>query len=363
MLSFNNLLNRSLKNIAMKKLLLIFIAVIVCSTSYAQSKKVLFEEFTNASCPPCAANNPALKVYMESKGDSIIGVKYHTNFPGFDPMYNANPTHVEQRRGGYYSDVNAVPWLKGDGNCFADIWPFSQANLDNAFNTRKSITPLVLINVIDQRIAGDSIRSTVTVNIPATLPAGTYKLRVMATQKYIQYATPPGSNGEMYFPHVFLLGLPDMVGTTLPTNAGTHQFVFKYKKESTWIDSLVSTIAFVQNDASAQKEVLNVGEGADNPVGIENPSSEIPANFRLHQNYPNPFNPSTSIKFEIPVSSQVKLKVYNSLGKEVASLINENLTAGVYNLDFNAVNLASGVYIYKLETDNFMDVKKMMLLK
>jgi hypothetical protein len=347
----------------MKKLLLILIAVIVSSQSFAQNKKVLFEEFTNASCGPCAANNPALKTYMESKGDTIIGVKYHTNFPGFDPMHNANPTQVEQRRGGYYSDVNAVPWLKGDGNCFADIWPFSQANFDAAFNTRKAIAPQVLIYVTDQRIAGDSIKSTVTVNIPATLPAGTYKLRVMATQKYIQYLAPPGSNGELNFPHVFLLGLPDMEGTTLPTTAGAHQFVFKYKRQSTWIDSLISTVAFVQNDASPQKEVLNVGEGADSPVGIGNISSEVPANFILHQNYPNPFNPGTSIKFEIPVSGHVKLKVYNTLGKEVASLINENLIAGVYNFDFTATNLASGLYIYKLETNNFSDIKKMMLVK
>lgn len=347
----------------MKKLLLTLIAVIVCSTGYAQNKKVLFEEFTNASCGPCAASNPTLRAYMESKGDSIIGIKYHTNFPGFDPMYNANPTQVEQRRGGYYSDVNAVPWLKGDGNVFADIWPFNQTNLDNAFNTRKAITPQVLITVIDQRIAGDTIRATVTINIPSTLPAGDYKLRVMATQRYIQYVTPPGSNGEMYFPHVFLLGLPDMTGTTLPTSAGTHQFVFKYKRQASWIDSLVSTVAFVQNDASAQKEVLNVGEGADNPTGIINTSTEVPANFKLHQNYPNPFNPSTSIKFEVPVTGHVKLKVYNSIGKEVATLVNENLIAGTYDFDFNASNLASGVYIYKLESSNFSDVKKMMLLK
>lgn len=347
----------------MKKLLLTLIAVIVCSTGYAQNKKVLFEEFTNASCGPCAANNPALKTYMDSKGDTIIGVKYHTNFPGFDPMHNSNPTQVEERRGGYYSDVNAVPWLKGDGNMFADIWPFNQANFDNAFNTRKAITPQVLINVQDQRIAGDSIRSRVTVTIPTTLGAGTYKLRVMATQKYIQYTTPPGSNGETNFPHVFLRGYPDMNGTTLPTSAGTHQFTFTYKKDPAWVDSLVSTVAFVQNDASAQKEVLNVSEGADNPTAIENISSEIPASFRLHQNYPNPFNPSTSIKFDVPVSGNVKLKVYNSIGKEVATLVNENLIAGTYNFNFNAANLASGVYIYKLETTNFADVKKMMLLK
>jgi len=83
-----------------------------------------------------------LKAYLESKGDTIVAVKYHTNFPGYDPMHNQNPSQVENRRSGYYTDVNAVPWLKGDGNCYPDIWPFNQANFDSAFNTGILVTTL-----------------------------------------------------------------------------------------------------------------------------------------------------------------------------------------------------------------------------
>lgn len=85
--------------------------------------------------------------------------------------------------------------------------------------------------------------------------------------------------------------------------------------------------------------------------------------FTLSQNYPNPFNPNTNIKFAIPQSGLVTLKVYNMLGKEVATLVSSNLNAGAYSYDFNAANLASGVYFYKLETANFSEVKKMMLVK
>src|SRR5690606_11422811 len=98
-------------------------------------------------------------------------------------------------------------------------------------------------------------------------------------------------------------------------------------------------------------------------VGIQNISSEIPNGFSLEQNYPNPFNPVTNIKFSIPESGIVKLKVYDILGKEMAVLVNKQLTAGTYQTDFNGSDFASGVYFYKLETEGFTEIKKMMLVK
>ncbi|CAF3692760.1 unnamed protein product [Rotaria sp. Silwood1] len=92
-------------------------------------------------------------------------------------------------------------------------------------------------------------------------------------------------------------------------------------------------------------------------------TNTVPKDFSLEQNYPNPFNPSTIINFNIPSSGFVRLKVYNSLGKEVESLVNENLSAGSYSVNFNASNLAGGVYFYKLETDKYTETKKMILIK
>ena len=81
------------------------------------------------------------------------------------------------------------------------------------------------------------------------------------------------------------------------------------------------------------------------------------------QNYPNPFNPSTTIKFQIPNSSFVNLKVYDVLGNEVATLVNEEKPAGTYQLSFDASNLSSGIYFYKLQAGNIVETKKMILLK
>ena len=93
-------------------------------------------------------------------------------------------------------------------------------------------------------------------------------------------------------------------------------------------------------------------------------STEIPEGYRLHQNYPNPFNYSTRIKFEISKTSDVKLKVYNLLGKEVDEITNNKLSAGSYKFKFIGLELSSGVYLYRLVVDgNVIDTKKMILLK
>ena len=98
-------------------------------------------------------------------------------------------------------------------------------------------------------------------------------------------------------------------------------------------------------------------------VGNRTVQAMIPAVFSLEQNYPNPFNPSTSIKFNIPKQSNVKLVIYDVIGKEVATLVNEMKQPGSYEAVFNGDNFASGVYFYRLEAGNFTDVKKMVLIK
>ena len=90
---------------------------------------------------------------------------------------------------------------------------------------------------------------------------------------------------------------------------------------------------------------------------------EAPREFQLLQNYPNPFNPSTSISFGVPEASSVTLRVYDMLGREVATLANEDLAAGTYTKMFNAANLASGVYIYRLTSGSLVQMKKMVLMK
>jgi len=88
-----------------------------------------------------------------------------------------------------------------------------------------------------------------------------------------------------------------------------------------------------------------------------------PDKYEVTQNYPNPFNPTTKIEFVLPVDEKVTLKVYDMLGREVTTLINEVLAAGHHDVEFNASNIASGTYIYVISTPNYRQIKKMMLIK
>ena len=94
-----------------------------------------------------------------------------------------------------------------------------------------------------------------------------------------------------------------------------------------------------------------------------NTTDKFISTFQLYQNYPNPFNPSTTIKFSVPKSEKVTLKIYNLLGQEVATLVSDNLNAGDYTYSWNAESLAGGVYIYKVQAGSFLQVRKMVFLK
>jgi hypothetical protein len=101
----------------------------------------------------------------------------------------------------------------------------------------------------------------------------------------------------------------------------------------------------------------------DGTSSVEQFNEIIPNKFVLHQNYPNPFNPSTTIGFSIPEASFVSLKVFNSLGQEVATLVLKELNVGNYKYDWNAKNFTSGIYFYQLKTKGYVETKKMLLLK
>jgi N-acetylneuraminic acid mutarotase len=110
--------------------------------------------------------------------------------------------------------------------------------------------------------------------------------------------------------------------------------------------------------------VANFEEIGCGPVVVGTPGKNtIPLAYKLYQNYPNPFNPVTKITFALPKTENVKLTVYDMLGREVAVLVNEKINAGTFDVQFNGTNIASGVYFYRLDAGSFTDVKKMTLIK
>jgi hypothetical protein len=137
-------------------------------------------------------------------------------------------------------------------------------------------------------------------------------------------------------------------------NSGTNNYLWGVS----YIDSIHAT------SVGYQGTILNTKKGGLNFIEEENNSIQL-KKFLLEQNYPNPFNPSTSIQYAISSAQFVTLKVYDLLGREVATLVNEEKTAGSYNVEFRMQNLelSSGIYFYKLQAGDFVETKKMILLK
>ncbi len=158
------------------------------------------------------------------------------------------------------------------------------------------------------------------------------------------------------------------------TNGGT-----TWTKQNPPISNAVFSIYFLNSNTGwitadncvqncDQPDSLIIWQGAiyhfsDGLSGVEDENNTVLNNFDLLQNYPNPFNPTTTISFVISQQTFVTLKVYDVMGKEVSTLVNENKAAGKYRIDFDASGLTSGVYFYKLQTDKLVQTKKLLLLK
>lgn len=189
---------------------------------------------------------------------------------------------------------------------------------------------------------------------------------------YTLYVTDKGENLDSY-------NLPPLAPVSVfDVRFGSNRFV-----EDLSVSSNTIQLSGVQYPVKVRVEGINVNLSntlanintnvtSGNEITINNPSvnfltissgNEVPSQFSLSQNYPNPFNPSTVISFSLPETSNISLTIYNSLGELVKELYNGNMDAGNHKVEFNASGLSSGIYFYKLTTDNFSSIKKMTLTK
>jgi len=145
------------------------------------------------------------------------------------------------------------------------------------------------------------------------------------------------------------------------TNGGVN-WLLQFNEHSKGITSI---FAFDSDNAwlcGGYSSIYKTTNGGGN-IGIKKINDYIPSHYSLSQNYPNPFNPTTNIRYQIPNNSYVVLKIYDILGKEIATLVNEKLKAGEYESTFDGSGLPSGVYFYKLEAGEYSETKKMLVIK
>lgn len=204
--------------------------------------------------------------------------------------------------------------------------------------------------------------------------------------------TPNGvlvTNYPTYYPEPNLIGDNSGGAYIFVYNGQTYFSVARIKSDSTfaWSPNLRTLASSIYNPSYHRFQLAIDGDGAiavwqtfnsvggngagifgakingNGTIDIKQVSTEIPAGYSLKQNYPNPFNPKTIINFQLSMFNYVSLKVYNILGNEMETLVSEKLSAGSYSLEWDAAKYPSGVYFYKLESENFTDVKRMMLVK
>lgn len=246
----------------MKTLLLLFTGAFLSVAAFAQVQRtVLAEAFSNASCGPCAAQNPGYNAFLANNTNKVIGIKYQTNWPGTDPMNSQTQTWVGPRVS-YYS-VSGVPWGALDGTAFAGPnYSGALANLDQAeLDARYAISSPFTINVSHNfNTAGDSIFIEVIVTTPNAFNDATaqFKLHVAMIEKEICFTSAPGSNGEKNFHNVVRKMYPDAFGTTVQNSwnaADTLFFNFEDKIPNYIYDkSQIAVVAFLQNNTD--KEVF-----------------------------------------------------------------------------------------------------------
>jgi hypothetical protein len=150
------------------------------------------------------------------------------------------------------------------------------------------------------------------------------------------------------------------VNGSLSNSTITHTISWLTKADGNF-NAYIDTSSQISGDVAVHQPLLNLIENYT--TAVNESASNIPEKYELFQNYPNPFNPTTKISFNLPEQTHVTLNIYNILGQKISTMINKEMQAGKYNEEFNASALSSGIYLYRITTDHFSSIKKMMLLK
>ena len=309
-------------------------------------RKVLFEEFTNSSCGPCADQNPHLDSILSINrlSGKISDIKYHGWWPGIsDPMYVFNTT--ESRNRVQYYSILGVPTLQSDGMILPDhcsLWDGAPYCLNqNDIDSAQGI-PSVFQIQINNVVAGNNFNGSVTLTALTDISFPSLVLRTVVVEDTIIFSTPPGANGETNFYQTMRKMLPDTDGISLLPMLQNQTFTynFSWSIDTPCVASQLRTVAFVQDENTGkvwQSEITN-----SLTTGINELSpSEGNAIFV----FPNPSSDQITIKLS-QNTSKASIKIYNLLGE-----IKYNSIMSSPETTIDIADLAKGVYIVEVATE------------
>jgi len=255
----------------MKKFyLLILLVVGLAFFSQAQSVRlVLIEEATNASCGPCASQNPAFDILLNQNRDKLTAIKYHWYFPGYDPMHNHN-TVENNARVAYYG-INGVPTACIDGdipNGPTFGYPGGPHGYTQALIDEYAANPSPFNISLSHRVSPDQDSIYIDMMIEATAAvSGNLVAQMVVVEKHIHFASPPGSNGEKDFLDVMKKMVPDQNGTPLPSSFQPGDYLIlqgSWHLQNIYDMDELGVVGFIQNNSS--KDVHQAGNSSTDPL-------------------------------------------------------------------------------------------------
>ncbi len=261
----------------MKKLLLSLSALVLVGSSFAQQRKVLVESFSQASCGPCASQNPAMEALLAANTAKAVAIKYQVSWPGYDPMYLQNPSEIDTRAS--YYNISGVPDRVIDGT----NQDANQANIDNRYAVASPIN-MTISHIINSGFTTADV--TVTISAPGVWNPASTVLHVGMVERTISFASAPGSNGETEFHNVMRKMLSAWTGNAVVASnfasaGGSQTFTFSNVVIPSYIYNLneLGFVAWVQNTST--KEVFQAG--ISDPVVLDNyavvESLTVPTNY------------------------------------------------------------------------------------
>lgn len=323
---------------------------------------VLIEEATNASCGPCATQNPAFDATLYNYIDKIAVIKYHASWPGTDPMYSANTTENTGRISYYGIDGIGVPCATINGKLTTGA-SYEGAPANVTANPAMIDDAYAIPAFFDVEVSSDLDGNVLTVNTTVTpkvsVSSNSYKLRIAVIEEMVSYDTPPGNNGEMDFSHVLRKMLPNHNGVSLgaTTADATLNFTNTYTvNPAKVVPEQLRVVVFVQDDND--KEVFqSVYYDPQVTIGIDNHGAS--AGFVV---YPSPVSDQLILRYKSDSPAEGKIRIQNALGQTVKEVY-QQFNAGSSTVSFDATDLETGVYFIIFEQDTQTLTRKFSVVK
>jgi len=281
-----------------KGLLLIFVFLISIMLQAQVRKIALLEEATNASCAPCALNNPKLQDFFSNSFGGVISVRYHAWWPGSDPMYSANIPDNSDRIN-YYS-VSGVPNYMIDGTNYGV--PGNPDAMRDIMSKQISVTSPVKI-VINKNVASDSVRAVIKIIGFGSVSSNQLYLRTAVIERLVKYSTAPGNNGEKEFEDVMRKLLPNSNGLSIPPIklGDTLTYYVSAKTNASWVQKDIEMVSWLQDDVN--KEIIQ--SNISLPTFIINSINPLYEFVGFNSTFDKEYN----IKNENAVPIKIRLKI------------------------------------------------------